>query len=77
MARGIIMHNKITEIIESLIRVEEIACCVGFDLEAAMLHTRLIKELKTECDANNIVCRELLKTMPLARIDDASLLINS
>lgn len=77
MARGIIMHNKITEIIDSLKRVEEIACNVGFDLEAAMLHTRLIKELKIECDANNVVCRELLKTLPLARIDDTSLLINS
>lgn len=70
------MHNKITEIIDSLKRVEEIACCVGFDLDTAVLHTKLIKELKVECDANNIICRELLKTLPLASIDDTSLLIN-
>lgn len=71
------MYNKITEIIDALKRVEERACRVGFDSEDAKLHTRLIKELKMECDANNIVCRELVKTLPLARIDHTSLLINS
>jgi hypothetical protein len=70
------MYNRITGIIDSLKKVEERACCIGFDLEDARLHTRLIKELKIECDANNIDCRELVKTLPLAKIDYTSLLIN-
>jgi hypothetical protein len=77
MAGCIIMHNKISEIIDSLKRVEERACRVGFDSDDAVLHTRLIIELKTECEANSIDCRELVKALPLARIDNTSLLINS
>jgi hypothetical protein len=71
-----IMYNKISEIIDALKRVEERACRVGFDFEDARLHTRLIKELKNECDANKVDCIELVKTLPLARMDYTSLQIN-
>jgi len=76
MAGGIIMYNKISEIIDTLKRVEERACKVGFDLEDAKLHTRLIKELKRECDAKHIDCNEQIKILPLASIDYTSLQIN-
>ncbi|MDF2891770.1 MAG: hypothetical protein K0R80_2137 [Clostridia bacterium] len=70
------MYSKVSEIIDTLKRVEERACIVGFDLDDAKLHTRLIRELKMECDANNIDCREQVKMLPLANIDYTSLQIN-
>ena len=70
------MYNKITEIIDTLRGIEERACKVGFNSDDANQHTRLIKELKTECNDNNLDCKELVKTLPLAKIDVTSLLIN-
>jgi hypothetical protein len=73
---GLIMNNKITVIIEILKSIEERAYRVGFDPDDAKQHTSLIKELKLECDANNLDCKELVKTLPLANIDFTSLSIN-
>jgi hypothetical protein len=70
------MYNNITVIIETLKSIEERVCRVGFDPADAKQHTRLIKELKMECDVNNLDCKELVKTLPLANIDFTSLLIN-
>ena len=70
------MYNKITVIIETLKSIEERAYSVGFNPDDAKQHTRLIKELKVECDVNNLDCKELVKTLPLAKIDFTSLLIN-
>lgn len=70
------MHNKITEIIDTLRVIEEKASRVGFDLDDAKYHTRLIRELKAECDESNLDCSELVKELPLANVDFTSILIN-
>ncbi|OGO77908.1 MAG: hypothetical protein A2Y23_04105 [Clostridiales bacterium GWB2_37_7] len=70
------MCNKITEIIDSLKSIEERACRVGFNPDDARQHTRLIKELKVMSDASNLDSRDLVKSLPLAKLDFTSLLIN-
>ena len=70
------MYNKIREIIDKLKGIEEKACQVGFDSDAAMQHTSLIKELKSECDMNNVDCKEVVKALPLAKMDYTSMSIN-
>lgn len=71
------MNNKIKEIIDTLKRIEEKVCIAGFGADDARQHTKLIKELKLECDVYNIDCRELVKCLPLAEMDYTSLAINT
>ena len=71
------MSEKIIRIIDVLKDLEEKACSSGFDIEGAKQHISLIQELKTECDINQIDCRDLVKALPLAPIDFAFLTLCS
>jgi hypothetical protein len=71
------MYNKITEIIDTLRGIEERACRIGFNPDDAKQHIRLIRELKAECDVNNLDCKAMIETLPLAKLDITSLLLIS